>query len=160
MIAPFVCSLCQNGILGGALIVDGEAVTYKTGKVTVSPGLRNLQLGFDEIETLDWSGSFIPLATFSMKNGVHYKFLIFNKKRFQTLFERISRIRHMEALFDAATKEATESTPDPDTLKQLDDYYKSPLWKEDFAADEAGKLPSNLKRGVLSEDGLYNILEK
>ena len=58
-----------------------------------------------------------------MKNGVHYKFLIFNKKRFQTLFERISRIRHMEALFDAATKEATESTPDPDTLKQLDDYY-------------------------------------
>lgn len=26
--------------------------------------------------------------------------------------------------------------------------------------DEAGKLPKNLKRGVLSEDGIYNVLER
>jgi hypothetical protein len=32
------------------------------------------------------------------------------------------------------------------------------LWKQDFAADEAGKLPSDLKRGVLSEDGIWNLL--
>ena len=29
---------------------------------------------------------------------------------------------------------------------------------QDFAADEAGLLPKNLKRGVLSEDGLWNVL--
>ena len=29
---------------------------------------------------------------------------------------------------------------------------------EDFKDDEAGKLPNDLKRGVLSEDGLYNFL--
>ena len=155
MIAPFVCSLCQNGILGGALTVDGEAVTYKTGKMTVEPGFRNLVLRFDEIESLEWSESIIPLAIFSMKNGARYKFLIFNKKRFQVLFERINRIRRMEALFD----EALAGNPGAETIKQLDKYYRSPLWKEDFAADEAGKLPSNLKRGVLSEDGLYNLLE-
>ena len=31
-------------------------------------------------------------------------------------------------------------------------------WLKDFEADEKGKLPANLKRGVLSEDGLYNLL--
>ena len=44
-------------------------------------------------------------------------------------------------------------------LKKLDAYYRSDKWKRDFAADEAGLLPENLKRGVLSEDGLYNLLE-
>ena len=28
------------------------------------------------------------------------------------------------------------------------------------AMDEADKLPKNLKRGVLSEDGIYNVLER
>ena len=154
MIAPFVCSFCHHGILGGALVVDGEAVTYKTGKVTIEPEFRNLALHFDEIESLEWSGSLVPLAVFSMKNSVRYKFLIFNKKRFKVLFERIMRIRKMEALFDEALAENASA----DTITQLDEYYRSPLWKEDFAADEAGKLPSNLKRGVLSEDGLYNRL--
>ena len=29
---------------------------------------------------------------------------------------------------------------------------------EDYEADEAGQIPTDLKRGVLSEDGLYNLL--
>ena len=29
-----------------------------------------------------------------------------------------------------------------------------------FEADEKGKLPANLKRGVLSEDGLWDLLEE
>jgi len=32
-------------------------------------------------------------------------------------------------------------------------------WKNDFEADEKGLLPQELKKGVLSEDGLYNLLE-
>jgi len=43
-------------------------------------------------------------------------------------------------------------------LKILIDYYEGPLWREDFEADEAGKLPKDLKRGVLSEDAVYNLL--
>lgn len=39
-------------------------------------------------------------------------------------------------------------------------YYISDAWKRDFAADEAGLLPKDLKRGVLSEDGIYNLLEE
>ena len=42
----------------------------------------------------------------------------------------------------------------------LDDYYRSPQWRSDFEADEAGMLPQDMPRGVLSEDGIYNVLEE
>ncbi len=37
-------------------------------------------------------------------------------------------------------------------------YYQSSLWRSDFEADEAGELPADLPRGVLSEDAIYNVL--
>ena len=43
-------------------------------------------------------------------------------------------------------------------IKALDAYYGSEEWKQDYADDEAGLLPDNLKRGVLSEDGIWNLL--
>ena len=43
-------------------------------------------------------------------------------------------------------------------IKALDAYYSSEEWKQDFADDEAGRLPADLKRGVLSEDGIWNLL--
>jgi hypothetical protein len=43
-------------------------------------------------------------------------------------------------------------------VAELSKYYGSELWKLDFAADKAGKLPPDLKRGVLSEDGVWNLL--
>lgn len=45
-------------------------------------------------------------------------------------------------------------------VRLLADYLESREWKADFAADEAGRLPKNLKRGVLSEDGIWNVLER
>lgn len=44
-------------------------------------------------------------------------------------------------------------------IKELEAYYESPLWKKDYRDDEEGKLPSDLKRGILSEDGIYNVLD-
>ena len=44
------------------------------------------------------------------------------------------------------------------SLAVLASYYSSREWKEDFAADEAGLFPKSLKRGILSEDGLWNLL--
>ena len=43
--------------------------------------------------------------------------------------------------------------------QQLSDYYGSDAWKHDFADDSAGLLPQDLKRGVLSEDAVWNLLE-
>ena len=44
-------------------------------------------------------------------------------------------------------------------IAALASYYGSDDWKQDFADDEAGRLPKDLKRGVLSEDGIWNLLE-
>lgn len=43
-------------------------------------------------------------------------------------------------------------------LKALNKYLGSEDWKADMKADEAGLLPDNLRRGVLSEDGIWNLL--
>ncbi len=45
-----------------------------------------------------------------------------------------------------------------DDIAALDAYYGSDEWHQDFHDDEAGHLPSDLKRGVLSEDGIWNLL--
>ena len=44
-------------------------------------------------------------------------------------------------------------------IAALEQYYGSEVWKQDYADDEAGLLPADLKRGVLSEDGIWNLLE-
>ena len=77
----------------------------------------------------------------------------------------IERIKLMEERFDrvldAVKKlsdalEAYESVMDD--LNALNDYYGSEEWKQDLADDEAGLLPQDLKRGVLSEDGVWDLL--
>lgn len=44
-------------------------------------------------------------------------------------------------------------------IRALSAYYGSDEWKKDFADDEQGLLPQDLKRGVLSEDGIWNVLD-
>lgn len=74
-------------------------------------------------------------------------------KRFYHL-NRIERVEKYERLFDEAA-----TSPDPEKLRLLDAYYTSGKWREDYEADEQGELPPDLKRGVLSQDTLYNLLE-
>ena len=80
--------------------------------------------------------------------------------------EQIERIKKMERCLDRASQavmrlSATldEYAQAQDALRQLSDYYGSDTWKHDFAADSAGLLPQDLKRGVLSEDAVWNLLE-
>ena len=74
-------------------------------------------------------------------------------KRFYHL-DRIERVEKYERLFDEAA-----TSRDPVKLQLLDAYYTSGLWKEDYEADERGELPPDMKRGVLSQDALYDLLE-
>ncbi len=81
--------------------------------------------------------------------------------------EQIERIQHMEqwmndsaqalAILDKALAQYEGAR---EKLAALDAYYGSEQWRKDFEADEAGLLPADLRRGVLSEDGLYNLLEE
>ena len=59
----------------------------------------------------------------------------------------------------AALEEAVDEYEDfKSEIDALTEYMASGQWKEDYEADEAGQLPSGLKRGVLSQDALYNLL--
>ena len=79
--------------------------------------------------------------------------------------EQIERIRQMELRMERAAKAVMELSAAldnyaavQDDIAALEQYYGSEEWKQDFAADEAGLLPADLKRGVLSEDGIWNLL--
>ncbi len=43
-------------------------------------------------------------------------------------------------------------------IHDLELYYTGGQWQKDFTDDEAGKLPRGLRRGVLSEDAIYDFL--
>ena len=70
------------------------------------------------------------------------------------------RVQYYEAKLDRALKALDAFEQELPDVEELERYYASPEWKEDFAADEAGQFPKDLKRGVLSEDGIYNLLER
>jgi hypothetical protein len=79
--------------------------------------------------------------------------------------QQIRRIRQMERRFNrvsAAVKRLTAALDRYEAILDdvgvLDHYYGSEEWRQDFAADEAGLLPPDLKRGVLSEDAIWNLL--
>ncbi len=46
------------------------------------------------------------------------------------------------------------------SIWELSAYYGSQDWWDDFHASENGELPDDLKCGVLSEDGVYNVLSE
>ena len=79
--------------------------------------------------------------------------------------QQIERIRYMDDWFDLAKEAMEESVMRLDQYEKvqeaiaiLSEYYGSDEWKQDYADDEAGLLPKDLKRGVLSEDGIWNLL--
>lgn len=79
--------------------------------------------------------------------------------------QQIARIRTMEQRMNraaAAVKRLSVALDKWESAQEditaLGEYYGSDLWRQDFADDEAGLLPADLKRGVLSEDGLWNLL--
>ena len=63
----------------------------------------------------------------------------------------IERIAYMESLYDLALR--TGQIP-----RELREYYENGQWLRDYEADERGELPATLKRGVLSQDGLWDLL--
>ena len=78
---------------------------------------------------------------------------------------QIERIKKMESYLDeagAAIAELAEAMDRYEKIQskyyKLENYYGSTKWIDDFETDEAGKLPADLKRGVLSEDAVYDLI--
>ena len=80
---------------------------------------------------------------------------------------QIERIEYYEAILDEAQSAVSELSEAlehyqkvQEKIRELESYYSSPLWRKDYEDDEKGRLPANLKRGVLSEDAVYHVLEE
>ena len=78
-------------------------------------------------------------------------------KHITALEEIFDKILQTQSAFEKAIEEYRELQPEIEKLKA---YYSSKQWKDDFVSDERGEIPADVKRGVLSEDGIYNMLER
>ena len=75
------------------------------------------------------------------------------------------RIQYMERILDEAAEAARSLSlalerylAMKDSMAELEAYYTGPQWMRDYEDDCAGRLPEGLKRGVLSEDAVYDLL--
>ena len=84
--------ICHNGIIGGGIYIDDSSVTYKTNKLTVDKKYKNLVLPLDEICELTWKWIIFPIATLRMTSGEQYKFMIFNKRRFNKCYSEAKKL--------------------------------------------------------------------
>jgi hypothetical protein len=82
------------------------------------------------------------------------------------MMEQIERIKLMEDHLNkasAAVKALNDAldlyTEAMESIEIIDDYLASDEWEQDFADSEAGNLPKDLKCGVLSEDGIWNVVD-
>ena len=83
----------------------------------------------------------------------------------EKLQQTILRIQEMERYYDEVLR-AVNACPDAaeedeairKKVQILEAYCTNGQWLQDYGCDDRGELPVDLKRGVLSQDGLYNLL--
>lgn len=79
----------------------------------------------------------------------------------------ISRVEEYESKLDRVTMALSEMYAALDEyqrvkgdLDDLREYLDNGQWRKDYEADERGDLPKDLKRGVLTEDAIWDLLER
>lgn len=77
---------------------------------------------------------------------------------------QIERIEHFEKIFDETSEAVAELSAALEKYAavqgkyfDLMNYYSGD-WIKDYEDDENGKIPKDLKRGVLSQDGVYDLI--
>ena len=119
-----------------------------------------LQLVFDRIEEAKiWIPDHEILNRYQEKKNQFRKRLA-GENVPQHIFVMESILEKATQKMDALEKTIEEYEAFQAEIRKLEEYYTSPQWKADFVADEAGQYPDKLKRGVLSEDGIWNMLER
>lgn len=81
------------------------------------------------------------------------------------MMNQIERIQRMEQNLDTVSEAVQRLSNALDAyttvrpqLQELIDYYESSQWLADYDADCAGLISADLKRGVLSQDAVYDLL--
>ena len=78
----------------------------------------------------------------------------------------ISYIKIMEEYYDTLRAALLEkksfdnfNEEEKAMLVCLTEYYEGGQWLKDYEADEQGLIPSEVKRGILAQDTLYDFLQ-
>ena len=74
-------------------------------------------------------------------------------------YDRVSRMEKTMERVGRALNTGFKHEGYESDLEALSTYYSGD-WRKDFEMDEQGCFPEDMKRGVLSEDGLYDLLEE
>ena len=80
-----------------------------------------------------------------------------NTDRITEMERRLEKAEAAVSAMEAAVEQYEAVQED---IRVLDEYLGSEAWHTDRADDEAGRLPNGFKRGVLSEDAVWNLLER
>lgn len=80
-----------------------------------------------------------------------------NKKQIQRISEMEERFDRASAAMKLFSSELDKFETMLEDVLMLDKYYGSGNWWQDKTDDEAGRLPADLKRGVLSEDAIWDL---
>ncbi|MBQ3973968.1 MAG: DUF4298 domain-containing protein [Lachnospiraceae bacterium] len=136
---------------------------YEAYRKQAAEGLSDeeaLQLVFDRIDQEEiWIPDYEIVHRYKSK-----------KKRFerrlagenvpQHIYEMESILGRALQKMDDLERKISEFEAFQTQIRRLEAYYTGPQWKEDYAMEEAGKFPEKLRRGVLSQDGIWNMLER
>ncbi len=83
-----IASLCKNGIIGGGLLIEDDAVTYCTNKLTVNPKYRRLRIPYTSITSYEKGTMLIfPTVTLHLDDGTDYKFIVFHRFKFTSVLD-------------------------------------------------------------------------
>ena len=70
----FVVSLVKNGLIGGGISADSEAITYRTGKVTIPREYRHLVMKYEDICEVSSDGPLYNSARLHLGDRVLVKY--------------------------------------------------------------------------------------
>ena len=74
----FIVSLVKNGLLGGCIIADLEAITYRSGKMSIPKEYRCLQIKYKDIgKVTEGRLSVLPTVRIELQSGEEYEFVVF-----------------------------------------------------------------------------------
>ena len=119
-----------------------------------------LQPVFDRIEEAKiWIPDYEIVNRYRAKKNQFRKRLV-GENVPQHIYAMESILNRATQKMDTLEKKIEEYEAFQAEIRKLEAYYTSPQWKADFAADEAGQYPEKLKRGALSQDGIWNMLER
>ena len=74
-------------------------------------------------------------------------------QRISQMSEYLKEVENAQKEFEIALENFKNSQK---IMQKLSKYYFDGAWRKDYESDEKGKIPKEINRASLSEDGIYN----